>query len=202
MRRALALILSLLIWVAGCAPGNEDADPVADEAVTDAAEPAAEETAAAENEEEGGGEAEAVAVELPGLPIGGEGAFFTEPSTQCVSVNLTGDALPEGVWVTVTGFSAPGPFTVFGGSCGLGLTGCLDGAELTASSGPCEVAVTWDGSGESGSLGVSSARARCETEERCAEALEIVSAAAPQEIGLTVQPPEEAPAGESPADPD
>jgi hypothetical protein len=187
--RGLGLLLAFPLFLSGCSSAEEQPE-VAEEAVTDFSEPAVEEEGVEEEPVEPGG-SQPVAVELPGLPIGGEGAVFTEPSTQCLSVNLSGDALPEGVQVSITGFSVPSQFAVSSGSCGRGLPACLDGPGLAWGSGPCEVAVTWSGEplaeGEGAALAVSSATAICADADLCESTVAIVGGAAPQAIELTVQ---------------
>jgi hypothetical protein len=183
-----ALPLALPFVLAGCAA--EDDPGVAGEAVTVFTEPVPEE-GQAEEAPDGGG-AQPVAVELPGLPVGGDGAVFTEPSTRCVSVNLTGEPLPSGVQAVITRFTVPDQFAVSSGSCGLGLPVCLEGHPLSSATGPCEAAVTWSGEavpdGEQPALGVGAAVAVCVDAATCEAALAVVSRASLEVVELFVEP--------------
>jgi hypothetical protein len=188
MRAAVLALWVPLVLAAGCSPEGESTDNVAEEPVTEFTDPAVEE-GTEQPIDPGDGP---VAVELPGLPIGGEGAVFSEPSTQCLSVNLTGEPFPRGVQVVITGFSTSPQFAVSGGSCGLGLPVCLEGAALSWSTEACETAVTWSGvpleDGEFGLLAVRSAVAQCAEAALCEEAFAIVSRAEPEVIELFVEP--------------
>ncbi len=188
--RVAGLLLTLPLLVVSCS--EDEAPETADEVVTDFSDPADEEEGVEEEPVDPDG-TEPVAVELPGLPIGGEGVVFTEPSTRCVSVKLSGNALPDGVQVVITSFSVPSQFSVGSGSCGLGLPACLDGHGFSWGSGPCEVAVSWSGqplaAGEAAALEVGSSAAVCEAPALCESALAVVQGAAPRGIELSVQAP-------------
>ena len=207
MRVPGALLLVLLL--PGCAGSTDEAGPEPEPEVTTFVDPTPEATEAtqATAADPGGGEGnDAVSVELPGLPIGGGGAVFSEPGVpQCLSVNLTGDPLPAGVGVVIEEFTVPHPFALSADLCG-DAPPCLGGPVLDpVEGGSCEVAVEWTGEdGTSGSLGVAQATGRCEDPAACASAAEIVAAAAPQSLPLTLQPaePEPEPGAEPGAEPE
>jgi hypothetical protein len=187
MRVAGAVLVVLLL---GCSPSTEEAGPEPEQEVTSFADPAPEATGTTEETVDPDPGAEDVAVELPGLPIGGGGTVFSQPNVpQCLSVNLTGDPLPAGVRVVIERFAVPSPFALSDDLCGESPP-CLGGHVFSSSDGgSCEVAVEWTGQeGSSGSLGVELARGTCEDPDACAAAAEIVAAATPQTLPLTLQP--------------
>jgi hypothetical protein len=197
MRVPGALLALLLL---GCSASTDGSGPQPGEEMTTFGDPTPEATGAAgptgtAEEPVADPGADAVAVELPGLPIGGGGAVFSEPNVpQCLDVNLTGDPLPAGVAVVIEEFAVPAPFSLSDDLCG-DAPPCLGGHVLSSSGGgSCEVAVEWTGQeGASGSLGVRLARGSCEDPDACAAAADLVAAAAPQTLALTLQPSEPGP---------
>lgn len=180
MRRALAAALGALLLTA-CGSGPADS-PGAE--ATSVEEPT-EETTGPEAAGQGGGD---VAVELPGLPVGGGVLTFSaaEP-TQCGLVNLTGEQVPESVEVSVSSFGMPDAFSVADGACG-GFGACLGGEKLTAST-ICSVLLTWDGGdlpGGTGELSVAAASLDCPDEARCDEAVADIEASGAGTIELSV----------------
>lgn len=189
-RRATGLAALTLIVLAGCSGGaTTPAGPGAE--VTDGTTATNEPTQESEQTTESNGN-QGTPVELPGLPIGGSEIEFTEPSTQCADVSLTGDPLPGGVRVQITAFAVPAQFSVSSQPCGSSPP-CLN-AELAADAG-CQVAITWNGEqlpeGQFASLAVGSAVATCDDPTRCEDAAEIVAAAPPQTIGILLPTPDE-----------
>ncbi len=121
---------------------------------------------------DGGGENnQDVSVELPGLPIGGSGAVFSaDAPTQCVDVNWTGPALPDGVGLEFTDFSVPPQFTVDSSPCSD--APCVGGSyRVTGETGGCTVSVTWNGEPVDAETSVlrADAEAFCTSETACAE---------------------------------
>jgi hypothetical protein len=196
-RIAAALAVLLLALLTGCA--SDSGDNELGEEVTQGADPGEEPTGPEEPNDPG---PNAVAVELPGVPVGGSGAVFFAPETQCVDVNLTGITLPEGVTIVITGFTVPGQFTIDPGQCG-DAAPCLTGHVFSSAGLGCQVAVTWTGEPvDSGSveLGVSSATVTCADESLCQDAVAAVQAAGLQTITLSVQFTEDSPSEESPSE--
>jgi hypothetical protein len=185
----------LVLMLLGCSAPTEEATSEPEQEVTTFADPTPEATTPADAAVDTGGSGGSggsggVAVELPGLPIGGGGAVFSEPGVpQCLGVNLTGDPLPAGVGVVIEEFDVPAPFDLSDDLCG-DAPACLGGHVLRPAGGTsCEVAVQWTGEeGTSGSLGVKEAVGSCEEPAQCALAAEIVATAAPQSLPLTLEP--------------
>jgi len=201
MRVAGALLVVLLL---GCSPSTDEAGTAPEQEVTSFAEPAPEATGTTEETVAADPGDEDVAVNLPGLPIGGGGTVFSEPNVpQCLSVNLTGDPLPAGVQVVIERFDVPSPFALSDDLCGEAPP-CLGGHVLnSAGGGSCEVAIEWTGQeGPSGSLKVEAARGTCEDPADCAAAAAIVAAATPQSLPLTLQPAEPEPEPEPAPEPE
>jgi hypothetical protein len=140
---ATALTVAVLaLGAVGCGGEAEEAsDDVASEIET--AAPETEDTESTEEGENGG--SGAVAVELPGLPIGGPSTVVSD-TLQCAEVTWSGPPdLPQGWGITVTGvgFDPAGDFAVTGDDCPGDSPPCLaSGVQLT-SDGGCHVAVTW-----------------------------------------------------------
>lgn len=146
-RLAVAWALSALVMVTGCsAPSDTAADP-APESSFQTDEPETEQTTATEpaDETDGGG---TVAVELPGLPIGGNTSVVSD-TLQCVDVGWT--APPElpgrlAIAVTGVGFAPSEGFQLSSEPCPGGAASCLaEDFRLTADGPRCVVAVTWTG---------------------------------------------------------
>jgi hypothetical protein len=184
---ALAVSALLLVGCGSTAPDGSEGE--AAEEVTEFADPAEEDTGAADAPEDGD---VAASVELPGLPVGGNEVVFQEPSTQCASVNTTNFDLPEGVRIAITRFDVPPEFAVSSGACG-SAPPCLSGHAFVAGGSSCEVAVTWNGAvpGDGAALVAGAATATCDTEALCGEVLAGIQGAAGGAIQLVVLSPEE-----------
>lgn len=186
MRRAAALLL--LVLLAGCSTNGEDRTPGAE--VTNVGTASAEPTATESAEQNG---TKAVAVELPGLPIGGSDVEFDAPSTQCADVSWTGGEIPEGVQVSISSFQVSPEFSLDDQPCGNGPP-CLPGFVFTSSGGGCTVGVTWSGATPAdgqGSLAADAGTVACADEQTCSDFTSAVESAGIQTIGLTVLPPPE-----------
>lgn len=145
MRRALVSgfgALVLVLGAAACGGGSEEAEPdTSSDFATEA--PETESTEGTEEAEQNGNEA--VAVELPGLPIGGSSNVVSE-TLQCVDVSWSGPPdLPSGWGITVTGiaFDPSGDFAQSGEPCPLDTPPCTASGVQITSDGGCHVAVTW-----------------------------------------------------------
>jgi hypothetical protein len=145
MRTALGVTFGALLLALGAACGGTDdtSSSADDSSEIETSAPEAEGTGDPEAPDNPGNNA--VAVELPGLPIGGSSTVVSA-TLQCVDVSWSGPPdLPEGWGITVTGvgFEPPGDFAQSGESCPVDTPPCLaSGVQLT-SSGGCHVAVTW-----------------------------------------------------------
>lgn len=180
--KTAAVVLLTAIMLTSCAA--EDEQPVGDE-VTDVQEPELE-----TGDADDGGEAQAaVAVELPGLPIGGPLVTFTAPgTTECAVVNLTGEPLPEDVVAVIRSFQVSPEFSLPGGACG-GVPGCLDGAGLTQGGQICSVSVAWDGASIPDGQGLLTATEtvlQCPDQATCDQALAAIEATGPQTVEMEV----------------
>ena len=141
---ALASIL-LLVGGAGCGGGSEDNSSSESSDNFDADAPEAEDPNAEEAPDQSGGEA--VAVELPGLPIGGEPEVKSE-TLQCVDVGWSEPPdLPDWIGITVTGvaFTPAEGFTQSSESCPGGAPPCLGGGFQLTGDARCYVAVAFTG---------------------------------------------------------
>jgi hypothetical protein len=142
----LAVVLAtllLLLGSAGCGGGSEGGSSTDDSGSVDADAPEAEDPNAEEAPDSSGGEA--VAVDLPGLPIGG-GAERKSSSVQCVDVVWSGPPeLPDWVGITVTGVALPKGFAQSSESCPGGAPSCLGGGFQLTGDGNCSVAVALTG---------------------------------------------------------
>lgn len=195
MKKVIAVAGLLLLL--GCSPGSTStAEGPGDEATSETS-PVQEETTPPNNggdtgDVEGEGNQE-VSVSLPGLPIGGSGAVFSPGApTQCVDVNWTGPALPDGVGLEFTNFVVPPQFTVDSSPCSD--APCVGGSyRVTAETGGCTVSVTWKGEpvdAETSALRAD-ANAFCTSQAACAEVKAAADAVNEQTggqsaIGLTV----------------
>ena len=141
---ALASIL-LLLGGAACGGGSEESSSADSSDSFDADAPEAEDPNAQEAPDESG--AEAVAVELPGLPIGGNTEVVSD-TLQCVDVGWTEPPdLPDWIGITVTGvtFTPAEAFARVPESCPGGAPPCLGaGFQLTGDE-RCYVAVAFTG---------------------------------------------------------
>jgi hypothetical protein len=177
--RFLAVALGSALLVS-CAPGADEADPAAED--TEVRDPTQEQTV----EETGDPAVTSVSVDLPGLPIGGDGADFSSAApAACVRVNWTAGTLLDGVAVAIRAFGAPAQFTVSSAPCSS--TPCL-GATLTASSPGCDVAVLWTGAAveAEASLGVTDAELTCADESLCQQTLSLIEQEGPATLELRV----------------
>jgi len=185
--------LVALVLVVGCSPGSSESEQPGEEA--SAVSSPVEEDTSAETGDNGNGGTEPVAVELPGLPIGGNDAqFSSDAPTQCVNVNWTGAGpLPEGAAIQFLAFGVPPEFTVDAEACSD--VPCLSGFELTASSGGCDVAVTWNGQAladpDNAFLVATSATLTCVDSATCDEVQSVISETGAAAIGLFVSADEE-----------
>ena len=140
---ALASIL-LMLGGAACGGGPEEDTSTDSSDSFDADAPEAEDPSAQEAPDESG---EAVAVELPGLPIGGNTEVLSD-TLQCVDVGWTEPPdLPEWIGITVTGvtFSPEGGFTQSSEPCPGGAPPCLGGGFQLTGDARCYVAVAFTG---------------------------------------------------------
>lgn len=133
-----------------------------------------------------------IALQLPGLPIGGPRATPVSETLQCAEVNWSGPPdLIEGVRIEVTAvsFEPPGAFRLADESCPGADPPCLP--TMPAGGGPCTVAIAWTGEpveGE-GQLFFSDGHVICapEAEEQCTEFQQDVAARGPD--GIELEPP-------------
>lgn len=137
--RVTTALFPLAVLLTGC--GSSETEEPAPEA-TEFSDPATE-TGEPQEEQQQTAPA-AVAVELPGLPIGGPSPAFTAPGdTQCTVINLSGNPLPSGVVAVIEGFVPIPSFSFAAGSCG-GVPACLEGGGITPEGGTCSLSVTYD----------------------------------------------------------
>lgn len=135
--RTTTALLPLALLLTGCS-SNESTGPAPE--VTEASDPA---TETGEPEDEETAQA-AVAVELPGLPIGGPPPAFQAPGdADCAVINLSGTPLPDGVVAVIEGFVPIDGFAFGAGSCG-GVPACLEGQGITPEGGTCSLPVAYD----------------------------------------------------------
>ncbi len=138
--------LMAAVLLVGCGSGDElPADP--EEAAFDTQAPETESTDTTDTDDETDEGGEAVAVELPGLPIGGSTSVVSN-TLQCVDVGWSEPPeLPGWLGITVTGvgFNPADGFAVSSETCP-GAPSCLDpGFRLTVAGPRCVVPVTWTG---------------------------------------------------------
>ena len=186
MRRTAALTLLFLALLTGCSSSGDSGSPGAE--VTDFQTASAEPTTTESAQQNGN---QAVAVQLPGLPIGGSDVEFEAPSTQCASVSWTGGDIPEGVEVTISSLQVSAEFSLDSQPCGDGPP-CLPQHVFTSSGGGCTIGVTWSGATPADSQGVLAADAGtvvCPDEQTCADFTSAVAAQGVQTIGLTITAP-------------
>jgi hypothetical protein len=203
MRRTLVgVIAALLLVTAACGGGGgEGSSPdTSSELSTDA--PEAESTQGTEEAEQGGNEA--VAVELPGLPVGGS-SNVVSPTLQCVDVSWSGPPdLPQGWGITITGvgFDPPGDFALSGEPCPDDTPSCTASGFQLTSGGGCHVAVTWTRPNtDGGSMGFTRGVVTCPPGrvDACKGFLGEVDSEGPQTIDLEPSPaPEESESSQEP----
>ena len=202
-----------LLLMLGCSPDSTStAERPGDEATSETS-PAQEDTTPPDESDDGGGggkEDQAISVDLPGLPIGGNEAVFSHDApTQCVDVNVTGFTLPDGVGIEVTKIKVPEQFTV--GSSPCSDAPCVGGSyRITAETGGCTVSVTWKGEPvdpERRYALSANAKAFCTSRTACAEVEAVADAANEQAggqfaVGLIVNAPADdgSSEGSSPSD--
>jgi hypothetical protein len=187
---ALASIL-LLLGSAACGGGSgESTSPDSSDSV-DADAPEAEDPNAQEAPDESN--PDAVAVELPGLPIGGN-TLVVSDTLQCVDVGWTEPpVLPDWIGITVTGvtFTPEGAFAESPEPCEGGAPPCLSaGFQLTGDT-RCLVAVAFTG-GQSveGQMSFSSGVINCPPDrvKQCQSFRDEVQSEGPQSIDLEAAP--------------
>jgi hypothetical protein len=147
MHRLAAAFATVLLLLGGtaCGGGSEESSSTEPSESLDTGAPEEEDTDAEEEADNSGGDA--VAVELPGLPIGGTPVVVSE-TLQCVDVGWTEPPdLPDWIGITVTGvaFTPARGFTQSSEPCPDGTPPCLAaGFQLTGDT-RCHVAVAWTG---------------------------------------------------------
>ncbi|GAA1941417.1 hypothetical protein [Nocardioides marmoribigeumensis] len=189
-----ALVCALLL-LAGCggsgSTGDTTQDTAGDTVVEDTSTPEAEDTAATEQADDSGNQD--VAVELPGLPIGGSSIVVSD-TLQCADVGWTNPPdLPDWIAVTVTGveLSPEGEFALSDETCEGDTPPCLEGEVRITTTQRCYVAVTWTGSTQDpGLLSFTSGEISCPADrvDECESFKAEVEAAGPQSIELQPAP--------------
>jgi hypothetical protein len=199
MRTRLAAVLGALVLAAsacgGGGDGGEDSSSTDDSSEIQTEAPEQESTEGTEEAEQGGNNA--VAVELPGLPVGGQSTVVSE-TLQCAEVSWSGPPdLPEGWGIAVREltFDPSSDFAESGEPCPLDTPPCTASGVLVTSSGGCHVAVTWTQPNlDGGQLGFGAGTLACPPgqEAVCAEFEDEVETDGPQTIDLQPSPePEE-----------
>ena len=191
MHKLAAVLASILLLLGGAACGGGSAENTSTEPSEslDADAPEAEDPNAEEAPDESGGET--VAVELPGLPIGGESQVQSE-TLQCVDVGWSEPPdLPDWIGITVTGvaFTPPEGFNVSSESCPGGAPPCLGGGFQLTGDARCYVAVAFTGEptiDADRSMSFSSGVINCPPDrvEECEAFREAVESEGTQSIGL------------------
>jgi hypothetical protein len=188
--RKLALVLATLLLILGSAAcgggGSEGGSSTDGSGSVDADAPEAEDPDAEEAPDSSGGDA--VAVELPGLPIGGNPEEQSS-TLQCVDVVWTGPPeLQDWIGITITEVSLTEGFTQSSESCPGGAPSCLGGGFQLTGDGNCSVAVATTGEpiGENPSMSFSSGRINCPPDrvEQCQDFKAEVESEGPQSIDL------------------
>lgn len=176
MRRTVTAVLCALVLATGgvaCGSGgggsgdsNASGDSTAqDEESVDDSTPEVE-GEGTEEAQEGGG-AEAVSVDLPGLPVGGN--IYAKSSTrQCVDVGWTTPPdFPDGTEIKITGIglSPEESFELSSETCPGDAPSCLSEDFRLTGETRCSVAVSWTGEGsgteDGGSLSLTSGEILC-----------------------------------------
>jgi hypothetical protein len=194
--RKLAVVLASLLLLLGSAScgggGSEGGSSTDDSGSVDADAPEAEDPDAEEAPDSSGGDA--VAVDLPGLPIGG-GSEPKSSSVQCVDVVWSGPPeLPDWIGITITGVAVPKGFTVTSEPCPGEAPSCVGGGFQLTNDGNCSVAVALTGEpiGEKPSMSFSSGSINCPPNrvDECRAFKAEVESAGPQPIPLLAPDPE------------
>ncbi len=187
---ALAAIL-LLLGSAACGGGSGESPSSDSSDSVDADAPEAEDPNAQEAPDEAN--PDAVAVELPGLPIGGN-TLVASDTLQCVDVGWTEPpVLPDWIGITVTGvtFTPEGAFAESPEPCEGGAPPCLSAGFQLTGDARCFVAVAFTG-GQSveGQMSFSSGVINCPPErvEQCESFRDEVESEGPQSIDLEAAP--------------
>lgn len=154
MRRSLAAVGCALLLLLGAGCGGTDSGtgtgagtgPVDDPtSAIDPAPPATEDPDALEEADEPG--QDAVALELPGLPVGGDSEVVSA-TLQCVDVGWSGPDIPAGIRVGLDGiaFMPADGFTASDAPCPGEAPRCVgEGFWITAALERCAQAVAWTG---------------------------------------------------------
>lgn len=192
-RQGAAVLCALLVVLTSCGAPETRQDTSGDVVEENTSPPETEDT---QTEEADDSDNDAVAVELPGLPIGGN-AIVVSDTLQCVDVGWTSPPdLPDWVAVRVTGVDlqpADG-FALSDEPCEGDAPPCLGGEVRITTTERCYVAVTWVGPtlDSDRTLSFTSGEIVC-TPDRVADCeafRDEVAAAGPQSIGLEPAPSE------------
>lgn len=193
--------LVLLLGTAACGgDGSEESSSTDDSSEIQTDAPEEESTEGTEEAEQGGNEA--VAVELPGLPVGG-GSNVVSATLQCAEVSWSGPpALPEGWGIAVSDvvFEPSSDFAESGEPCPLDTPPCTASGVLLTSSGGCHVAVTWtQPNTDGGEMGFGSGTLVCPPgqESVCEDFKNEVTSEGADTIPLEPSPEEPEESGES-----
>ena len=197
MRTRLASLLGAVLLVASaCGGGGGDESSSTDDSAEIQTEaPQEESTEGTEEAEQGGNQA--VAVDLPGLPVGGSSNVVSD-TLQCVDVSWSGPPdLPAGWGIAVSevAFDPSSDFAESGEACPVDTPPCTASGVLLTSDGGCHVAVTWtQPNTDGGQLGFGAGTLACPPgqEAVCAEFRDEVETDGAQTIDLEPSPaPEE-----------
>ena len=158
-RMALVLLCAVLMLAPACGSGaatSSDDDPVPADgnSLTNAPEPEPEPEGENEAPDEGG--AGPVAVQLPGLPVGG-GSQSESPTHQCVDVGWSEPPdIPSWLEVRLTGvaFTPPGDFALSSQPCPGDAPRCEDAGFRLTNTSRCALAVKWTKPSSEGPLEV------------------------------------------------
>jgi hypothetical protein len=191
---ALASVL-LLLGAAACGGGSGESTSSEESGSVDADAPEAEDPNAQEAPDQSN--PDAVAVELPGLPIGGN-TIVVSDTLQCVDVGWSEPPdLPNWIGITVTNvvFNPPEDFTESSEPCPDGTPSCVaEDFQLTGDT-RCHVAVAWTGGptiDDDRFMTFSTGVISCPPErvEQCNAFRDEVEREGPQSIGLDPAPSE------------
>ncbi len=195
-QRVAVMLCALLLpaGAAACGPSDDTQDTSGDTVVENTDAPEAEDTSATEEPEAPSNDP--VAVELPGLPIGGNTVVVSD-TLQCVDVGwTTPPELPDWAAITVTGvaFEPADGFAVSDEPCEGDTPPCLDGEVRITGSQRCYVAVTWTGPtlDADRTMTFTAGVLSCAPDQvaECEAFRDEVAAAGPQPIGLEPAPSE------------
>ena len=189
------MLCALLLLPALAACGDDGTQDITDDPVSESTDlPETEDTTATEQPDDPTDDV--VAVELPGLPIGGSATVVSD-TLQCVDVGWSAPPeLPDWIAITVTSadLQPRDGFALSQESCGGGTPPCLaDGVQLTATQ-RCYVAVTFTGPTleSERTLSFPSGRLDCPADrvEECRAFLAEVALTGPKSIPLDPAPSE------------